>query len=113
VGGKDEQNGYVEHEPRWLSNAGSLVSFSHSSYMAPRRKGNNEDHGVWDDFDLRIKFSGAPPWLCADAEAIGPSKSRADVGCCKKITNPRLGRDNTRKRKDWVMGVAADLFVPS
>lgn len=61
------------------------------------------------DLDLRIKFSGAPPWLCADAEAIGPSeRAGRDVGCSKKITNPRLGRDNTRKRKEWVW-VAADF----
>jgi len=57
------------------------------------------------DLGLRIKFSGAPPWLCADAEAIGPSeRAGRDVGCSKKITNPRLGRDNTRKRKEWGMG---------
>jgi len=51
---------------------GSLVSFSHSlTWLRSERK--HEERGVG-DLDLRIKFSGAPPWLCADAEAIGPSE---------------------------------------
>jgi hypothetical protein len=64
-----------------VSNAEALLASARS--LTSLRKENTKKQEVG-DVDLRIKFSGAPPWLCADAEATGPSESRADVGCCKK-----------------------------
>jgi hypothetical protein len=59
---------------------GSLVSFSPLAHIAPKRKENTKKREVG-DVDLRIKFSDAPPWLCADARSDGAQReSRADVG---------------------------------
>jgi hypothetical protein len=75
---------------------GSLVSFSPLAHIAPKRKETRKSER-WVTVICESNLAMHRHGYALMQEATGPSeKAGRMLACCKKITNPRLGkRDKT------------------